>query len=189
MKFILIIIVCISSPLVLAGNQNTSELNEEAKAKVQMFAKQLKSTLKSAIKQGGFTEGVKACSQLANSIALAHSTDGWVVGRTSLKVRNTANTANEWDRAQLNTFEQQLSKGTTAKELAFSDILTNENGIQSFRFIKAIPTGKLCLQCHGTNLAPDIEKTITEIYPNDKATGYKQGDIRGAFTLTKKLNN
>ena len=54
--------------------------------------------------------------------------------------------------------------------------------------MKAIPTGGVCLACHGENLAQGVQETITTLYPNDKATGFKSGDIRGAFVVTKVLD-
>ncbi|MFT6919058.1 MAG: hypothetical protein ACJA2G_001693 [Cognaticolwellia sp.] len=53
------------------------------------------------------------------------------------------------------------------------------------RYMKAIPTGGLCLACHGSKLADDVSSKVNELYPNDQATGFKLGDIRGAFTLQK----
>ena len=40
-----------------------------------------------------------------------------------------------------------------------------------------------CLRCHGPaeGIAPEIRAAIEKNYPHDKATGYKRGDIRGAF--------
>ncbi|MBZ0308444.1 MAG: DUF3365 domain-containing protein, partial [Anaerolineae bacterium] len=46
----------------------------------------------------------------------------------------------------------------------------------------------LCLTCHGTEIDPDIQKQIREIYTDDKATGFSTGMIRGAFTLQKDIS-
>jgi hypothetical protein len=53
--------------------------------------------------------------------------------------------------------------------------------------MKAIPTGAVCLTCHGTEVKPEVLTKIKELYPNDKATGYQEGDIRGAFVAVKNL--
>jgi len=34
---------------------------------------------------------------------------------------------------------------------------------------------------------PEVEALITELYPTDKARGYKKGELRGAFSLAKAL--
>ena len=47
--------------------------------------------------------------------------------------------------------------------------------------MKAIPTGGLCLQCHGEVLDPAVAGKIAELYPDDQATGFIDGDLRGVF--------
>lgn len=53
--------------------------------------------------------------------------------------------------------------------------------------MKAIPTGGVCIACHGAELDPAIAQKINELYPDDQATGYKPGDIRGAFTISQTI--
>jgi hypothetical protein len=53
------------------------------------------------------------------------------------------------------------------------------------RYMKAILMSGLCLACHGSKLADDLSNKVNELYPNDQATGFKLGDICGAFTLQK----
>jgi hypothetical protein len=53
--------------------------------------------------------------------------------------------------------------------------------------MQAIPTGALCLQCHGENISPEVQAELARLYPEDKATGYSAGDIRGAFVVTRDL--
>ena len=55
--------------------------------------------------------------------------------------------------------------------------------------MKAIPTGKVCLTCHGSNINPNLRTKINELYPEDKAYDYKIGDIRGAFIVQRPLLN
>ena len=173
----------------VADNKMQTALNAEAKTKIQAFAKQLKSTLKAGVKQGGAVQGIEVCNSSAISIAQAHANDGWQIGRTSLKLRNSDNQPDNWELKQLNDFEAKKAKGADIKTLVASEIITDTNGNQQFRFIKAIPTGKLCLGCHGSNIKPEIQAKLNQLYPNDQATGFKDGDIRGAFTLTKALSN
>ena len=44
-------------------------------------------------------------------------------------------------------------------------------------------TQPLCLNCHGDNSTLDKKAAaeIVKLYPQDKATGYRLGDLRGAF--------
>ena len=58
---------------------------------------------------------------------------------------------------------------------------------KTFRYMKAIPTGEVCLACHGERLNPELGQRLDELYPQDKARGFKEGDIRGAFTVSQPM--
>ncbi len=62
---------------------------------------------------------------------------------------------------------------------------TNKDG--QFRFAKAIKVAPVCLNCHGQTIAPEVKQALNEHYPNDLATGYRLGDLRGIFSITKTL--
>lgn len=64
---------------------------------------------------------------------------------------------------------------------------TRESGQWRYRYMKAIPLGELCANCQGTDIAPDLAAAIRAKYPQDQATGFKVGELRGAFTLSKPL--
>jgi hypothetical protein len=49
--------------------------------------------------------------------------------------------------------------------------------------MRAIPTDALCLTCHGATLAPELAAAIARDYPADAATGFAQGQLRGAFSV------
>ena len=38
--------------------------------------------------------------------------------------------------------------------------------------------------CHGSGLDPALKAEIERLYPDDQATGFKAGELRGAFTVT-----
>jgi hypothetical protein len=46
-----------------------------------------------------------------------------------------------------------------------------------------IRVGGLCLQCHGQpdDLAPGVVESLERLYPDDQATGFAEGDLRGWF--------
>ena len=54
--------------------------------------------------------------------------------------------------------------------------------------MKAIPTQPLCLACHGQEIAPPVAEKLAELYPGDKATGFEEGDLRGAFVVVRQLD-
>ncbi len=159
-------------------------LVESAKTAVQAMAGQLKGELEAGMKAGGPANALGICNTKAAEITKAVSAEkGLLISRTSLKVRNPDNAPNEWQSKVLQDFEAQKAAGKDPATIAYAEIVGNE-----FRFMKAIPTGAACLNCHGTDLSPAVTAKLTELYPQDKATGFKEGDLRGAFVVVKNLS-
>ena len=52
-------------------------------------------------------------------------------------------------------------------------------------FYKPIVTGEICLKCHGdpSTFPTALKEKLQTLYPDDLATGYKTGEIRGAFRV------
>ena len=155
---------------------------------VQKFSATLKEALQQAVQSGGPVNGITVCHDQAGQIATDLSQQlGMLVGRTSLKVRNPANAADNWELAVLKQFEARKTQGEPADKLEFFDVIDDDQGKKTFRYIKAIPTGALCLNCHGENIKPEVDAKLKGLYPNDQARGFKEGDLRGAFTLAKPV--
>ena len=163
---------------------NKSELEMEAKEIVATFAGELKPKLKKAIQSGGLEHAVNICSVEAPKIAKNLSAKtGWSVKRVSLKPRNkNSATPDEFEREVLRQFNERQIKGESPSAIAYSEIIGD-----NFRFMKAQGVGGVCLNCHGESIQPDVIKLILEHYPDDAATGYSLGQIRGAFSLIKSL--
>jgi cytochrome c553 len=161
------------------------ELKAQAAALVKDYAGQLKTALTSAIEAKGPEGALEVCNKQAPVIAAEISQkSGWSVGRTSLKPRASAPDA--YERGVMDAFEARIAKGEKAADLVSAEVL-DENGQKVFRFVKAIPTAKMCLTCHGENIAPELKQKISALYPQDQATGFREGDMRGVFTLKKIL--
>jgi hypothetical protein len=170
----------------LAGDNDV--LVGESRALVKQFFGELKGNLVRALKSGGPVEAIATCSIDATLVAQSHSErSGWNIARTSLKLRNPKNAPDSWERGVLEKFDLRLAQGENPKKMEYSEIVSM-NGKQVFRYMKAIPTAKKpCLACHGSKLKQDVIETLETLYPHDKATGYKAGQIRGAFTLRRTL--
>ena len=158
-------------------------LEAQAKERTKALANALQSALKSSLKEDGPVAAVQVCHTRAPEIVSDVSNNGWLVGRTALKVRNPNNAADEWEKATLEDFAKQLAAGVNPSEL-----YTSKTDDKEFRFMKAIPTGGVCLTCHGESVSGALADKIAQLYPNDQATGFKLGELRGAFTLRKKLS-
>jgi hypothetical protein len=160
----------------------------ESRALVQEFTKSLKRELQLGLKAGGPAYAIGVCNVNAPRIAVSLGEErGWDVGRTSLRIRNPGNSPDAWERHILETFEERLLAGEKADEIEYFEVV-QQNGDTVFRYMKAIPTAELCESCHGSTLDKSVKQRLRELYPMDKARGYRAGDIRGAFTFAKSLS-
>jgi len=131
-----------------------------------------------AMKSGGPVNAVSFCN--VHAIPLTDSLAGkynCVIQRVTDKYRNPVNILSESD---LEIWEKISSSNT------INPVLISENGqIVYYKPIKiAMPA---CLTCHGTaGKEIDIKtlEIIKEKYPDDLATGYKEGDLRGLWKIT-----
>ena len=159
---------------------------DKAKAAIKELAVALKTELKAAMQAGGPVAAIGVCNTQAIPITQKVANEqGLRLSRVSLKNRNPTNLPNEWQIAVLEDFEQQKAAGKDIGSLAWSETVSVD-GKQEFRFMKAIPTAAVCLSCHGADLSPDVSRILADLYPMDRATGYREGDIRGAFVATSK---
>lgn len=161
----------------------------DAKAAIKEFAGALQTELKSAMKSGGPVAAIAVCNARAMPITERIAAEqGMQLSRVSLRNRNPVNAPNEWQTAVLEGFEKQKSTGKDVAGLAWSETVEKEGG-QEFRFMKAIPTNAVCLNCHGTSIKPEVSQILADLYPGDRATGYSEGDIRGAFVVTREISD
>ncbi len=180
-------VILASQPSVAAKPSVPPEI-AASRAAVQKFSISLKEALQQAVQSDGPADGIAVCRDKAAQITadLAQST-GMLIGRTSLKVRNPENAPDNWELAVLKQFEARKAQGEPVDQLEFFAVIDDDKGQKTFRYMKAIPTAALCLSCHGEHLTPDVDASLKTLYPNDAARGFKEGDLRGAFTLAKPL--
>lgn len=169
------------------ANEDLKQRAQNSKAVVAEFMEQLQGELQGAMKAGGPVNAIDVCKLKAPAIAQSLSAKhGWEIARTSLKTRNPANAPDAWESKVLNDFAARQAKGEDVKPMAHFEAVETD-GAKTFRFMKAIPTGEVCLKCHGADIAADVKAKLQEAYPDDKATGYKLGDVRGAFIITQPM--
>lgn len=166
---------------------DTEQLTQKSRDAIKTLGGELKATLQASMKANGPIESISVCNIEASKIASRISEEkGLSVARTSLKYRNIANQPDAWEKSVLLQFEQRKAKGEELNKLDYAEVI-QQDGKQVFRYMKAIPTGEVCLNCHGSNIAEPLSEKILSIYPDDKATGFKMGDIRGAFTVIQPI--
>lgn len=129
--------------------------------------------LSQALAEGGALNAVSVCHQAATDVTEeVRRTEGFALGRTSHRLRNRNNAPPSWATAH-------VARGA---EIPMSEVrplvvdLGDRVGV-----MRPMPTMGLCLNCHGpeAQIAPDVQETITALYPGDKATGFREGDLRG----------
>lgn len=180
---IILLLTLVSTQLYAADNALYIEESRQAALKL---GKELKKTLQASLKKDRPVAALEVCNIRAPEIADSVSGDRIKVARTSLKTRNSSNKADSWEKNVLSEFERLKKSGEQISALEYSEIIRHD-GKKTFRYMKAIPTGDVCLMCHGSQIAEPLASKIKQLYPDDQATGFSKGDIRGAFTVTREL--
>ena len=161
---------------------------EASRETVKEFMQTLKKELQSGMQQGGPVNAVSVCNLTAPAIANTYSvSNGWEVGRTSLRLRNPNNAPDAWERSVLEAFEERKLAGEDPAQMEFHEVV-RVDGDKQLRYMKAIPTSRPCLACHGETPDSIVKTRLEKLYPHDQALGYREGDIRGAFTITQPLS-
>lgn len=135
------------------------------------FKANLQEALRSGLAEGAI-EAVGACRIRAPEIANDLSRNGIRVGRSSDRLRNPANAPPDWVRPLLDGFAAEPAD-RTPKSHALPD--------GQVGYVEPIVTQPLCLTCHGDALEPELAARIASLYPQDRAVGFRAGDLRGVF--------
>jgi hypothetical protein len=139
------------------------------------------------IAKSGPEGAIAVCRDMAPQLAKAASDEtGWAVRRVSLRSRNPKAVPDAWERAALEDFDRRAAAGESPATLEKAE-LVQDNGVSVRRYMRALTTQQLCLQCHGPTdqLKPAVVERLRALYPDDKATGYAVGQIRGAMTIRR----
>ncbi len=166
-----------------AADVDQQQRAEKSRGLAMTFGKQLKSELQAAMTDGGPELAIEVCQQRAPKIAAALSEmSGWQVHRTSLKPRNRAPDA--WEQQVLEDFDVRANDGEEIADIEYYAVVDTENG-PAFRYMKALGTEPVCLTCHGESISAPLRERLDALYPDDRARGYRAGEIRGAISITQ----
>ena len=168
----------VASDATIAGEAESRSNIEWSRAKANGFLKELRLRLQAGMAESPMA-AIAVCAEDAPKIAERWSSDGVVVRRTALKVRQSENAPTAADRATLIEFAKRLAAGESAGQV--EDFAVAPSG--QIRYARALITEAPCLVCHGENVAPVIAKAIGERYPEDAATGFRLGDLRGIVVV------
>lgn len=173
-----------------AAATDTAEREQAARQASQAFLQELGGALKQQVEKGGPASAVPVCSEIAPGIASRLSREhGWQVKRVGTRVRNPMiGTPDVWEQEVLAQFAKRAARGEKFDNMTYSEVVKEPNG-RYFRFAKAIGVQPQCVGCHGAKdqLAPQVAEALARDYPNDQATGYKPGDLRGAVSIKQPM--
>ncbi|HEV8647664.1 MAG TPA: DUF3365 domain-containing protein [Burkholderiales bacterium] len=182
-------------PFLLLGTLSppamADDLTVSARATASDLIQRLGALLKKEMAAGGPDNAIAVCRDTAPDLAgdLSRKT-GARVSRVSLKTRNPLlGQPDPWEQRVLAEFDQQAAQGAKPETLERSEVVTEPQG-RFFRYLKAIPVQPLCLTCHGTtdSIPNPVKARLATDYPHDRATGYALGQIRGAVTIKRSMD-
>ncbi len=156
------------------------------KMKGMIIAKTTFKAFKSQIQAIGSKNGLPAvvdfchdnAIKLSDSIGKAHNV---VIKRTSNKLRNAKNAPDADETAVIDNYLRLQEDPNRPMEP-----IVMKDGEGFVHFYAPIKLKKECLKCHGTpekEVLEPIMKKIKEKYPHDKATGFREGELRGIWDI------
>jgi hypothetical protein len=162
-----------SPPVVQQPSETQEQQKQVALAARDALFQELLGRLMDAMASGGPASAIEVCQQQAPQIASKVGEEFDVaIGRTSHRLRNPQNVPPDWARPLVDqrTSEPQL-------------VSLDEGTLGVFLPIHLKPQ---CLMCHGPEeqILPDVRDALARAYPQDQATGFQDGDLRGWFWIT-----
>jgi len=175
----------------LSCSENQKEVSEDQligmRTTAMDFMKELKSILIEQMQSGGVLKAVSVCSDTAQVLTNKFGMErGIYIKRVSLKNRNPNDYPDNFEKRILNQFELLQQNKELNNKTEFAEVIT-EGSYKYLRYLKPIIVQAECLSCHGnqTDIMTDVKSLIAQNYPDDKAIGYKPGDLRGAISIKK----
>ena len=143
--------------------------------------KVFKSNIQAVVAKDGLPGVVDFCHdnamKLTDSLGKSHNV---VIKRTSHKLRNSENKPDIDSEAVINEYLRLQEEQNNMEPVVMKDA----DGY--VHFYAPIKLKKECLKCHGTpgkEIPEPVYKLIKSKYPNDKATGFKVGELRGIWDI------
>ena len=167
-------------------NPQMAEALIEARLLSTDLTEKVRGLLLQEIEKGGFLNAVRVCSQRAQEITQQFNRrPGHYARRVSLKTRNPKNIPDDDERRKLEEFDFLNREKRLGNEYVE---VVKEDGRTYLRYMRPLVTIPLCINCHGSteNIPSEVKSILSEKYPEDQATGFLVGDLRGAISV--KIN-
>jgi hypothetical protein len=166
---------------VAADSEPSPEAQARAQAAMRDFSERLRGELRAAMTADGAAAAVDFCHDQAPRIAdEVMAEHGVRLGRVAVpgRHRNPGHVAEGWQADVLGSFQSAVDRGgpPEAQLAVMRDALPAD---VELRMARGIRVEAACLMCHGASIAPEIAARIEQNYPDDHATGFREGDLRG----------
>lgn len=168
---------------------NTEQALKEARQVTVKLTDQVRGLLMKELEKGGYEGAADVCANVAQKITRDfNKMSGHYVRRISLGYRNPNDVPDAYEQKLLEDFDRQNGEKKLVTE--YYEVVT-EQGRHYLRYLKPIVAGKMCLNCHGQldEILPRVRTILQRHYPDDKAMGYREGDVRGAVSVKIALPN
>lgn len=172
-----------------AGDPAAAAALERARAAADAVVGRVRGLLEAELARGGPAGAVDACAESAQVATKEESGRlGVRVRRVSLRFRNPADAPDDYERAALARLEEGVRGGELPSEV--SEVVAAAGGGQELRYLRPVVVAPHCLGCHGRpeELKPGVAEVLARRFPDDPATGYSVGDLRGAVSVTVPLS-
>ncbi len=155
----------------------------QARLAADALGKDLMPLLLGALERGGPAEAVAFCADSAQVRTARHRDAGIDVRRVGTRVRNPANAPDSVERSLLTQLATGLERGALPQEIV--TVIAGPDGSFRLQYIRPIVVAEPCLVCHGdpATFNPVVTQVLATRYPDDRATGYRVGDLRGGITV------
>ena len=122
------------------------------------------------------------CADSAQARTAAMASEGIIIRRVTMQPRNLANAPDAYEEALLLALADQHAAGTLPPDTA---AYVGAGSDRELRYMRPIKIQQQCLTCHGdpSGLPDEVRRILAERYPDDRATGYAEGDFRGAISV------
>ena len=169
-----------------ASGGDESAALERARALTANLAGALMPRLQQEIAAHGTAQALTVCAEVAQPMTAAAASEGASLRRVSLRARNPADRPDDFERRVLEELAAQHAAGTLPAERF--ETVAGPDG-RELRYFKPIVVQPLCLRCHGEreSLEPEVRARLAQLYPDDEAVGYREGDLRGAVSVRVPL--
>lgn len=178
--FVLALSACgAEQPDMAAPDQSFVDSSEDLAEHLQQ---ELQAELSTALSEVGSTGAIGVCKSAAPAIAQRLSAEsGLQISRISRRNRNPNSPVEESiDHLYAELERQPVLDGSP-------NALHRVVGGQSI-YMQAIPMKEQpCAMCHGTSISAEVREAIAVDYPDDLATGFRPGDLRGAILVRGTL--